>query len=226
MKTLSKIALLLGSVAIVGCAGDNPTPGDGDGDGDGDGNGEHTGENGGGEFEHPDLNPTDNYDYSGAPATYLAATHSCAAINYDNLGGLLASRGVDLNNGTNLSAGQLYTDGDTALGVSSYENRVREPLELSTAQTAKMYDIFIAAAPEIIASMAAGTVTACDSLGAGINMFEGDSCTIAGLQCITGMRATASALALCNNAVTSGATTLDGQHIAVAAAMAAAHTCE
>ncbi len=225
MKTLSKIALLLGSIAIAsGCAGDNPTPGDngnnGGGGGDNAGGGGAPGEG------HPDLNPSDDYDYTGAPASYLASTHSCAAINYDNLGGLLASRGVNIANNTALSAGRLYRDGKLALGIPNYDARVREPSALTTAQTSKWYDILIAGAPEIEAAMAAGTVIGCDPQGVGIQMFNGDSCTIEGLACITGQRVTSSALALCNNAITDAASIADGKIIAMASAMAAAHTCE
>ena len=221
MKTLSKIALLIGSIAMAsGCAEDNPKTGDGNNGGDNAGGGGSPGEG------HPDLNPSDDYDYTGAPASYLASTHSCAAVNYDNLGGLLASRGVDLANGTALSAGRLYREGKLALGIPSYGARVREPSQLSTAQTAKTYDIMIAAAPEIEAAMAAGTVTGCDPQGVGIQMFNGDACTIEGLACITGQRVTSSALALCNNAITNAASIADGKIIAMASAMAAAHTCE
>src|ERR1051325_2047333 len=42
------------------------------------------------------------------PPKYTARVHSCPKIRYETIGRVLASRGVDIGNTTDLSAGQLY----------------------------------------------------------------------------------------------------------------------
>src|SRR5262245_34949609 len=87
------------------------------------------------------------------PPRYTARVHSCPKMKYDTIGRVLASRGVDINSGTHLSAGQIYQTSDQALGVANYAARQRENLELTTAAAGKLFDIFVQAAPEIIANM-------------------------------------------------------------------------
>jgi hypothetical protein len=108
-------------------------------------------------FDHPDSNIDvwellDRMKAEGPPR-YAARMHGCAKLKYDTLGRLLASRGVDLAATGALSAGKLYRDGDQALGAPNFGARQRESRELTTATASKMFDIFVQAAPEIIAAM-------------------------------------------------------------------------
>lgn len=223
-RTISKFAILLASCGLLACAGDNPdTINPGVPPGSNPGGASEDPDN---TFEHPDFNPFDDYDQSGAPPSFLARVHSCPKVRYETLGRILASRGVDLAAGAQFSAGQLWRDGEVPLGTANYDARIRENILLTTSAATRIFDIFIAAAPEIEAALTAGTVPACQPGGVPISMFNGDACTIAGVECITGQQASASALAICNESITRADTIDNGKVIAMATLMAAAHTCE
>src|SRR5690348_8715640 len=82
------------------------------------------------------------------PPRYASRVHSCAKLRYLTLGNLLASRGVDLAATGELTAGNLYARGGPALGAASYATRARETIELGLSTTAKMFDLYVQAAPE------------------------------------------------------------------------------
>ncbi|MBX4298639.1 hypothetical protein K4H04_23050, partial [Mycobacterium tuberculosis] len=69
------------------------------------------------------------------------------------LSGILTDLGVNLGNQTAGSAGALYKTAGQALGVANYANRVPEQIVPSTSSLAKEFDIFTAAAPEIVANI-------------------------------------------------------------------------
>jgi hypothetical protein len=184
-------------------------------------------------FDH-DLDERDPFDIlrqkqeEGSP---LVATrlHSCQKMSYAALGNLLASRGVDLKAtakpGDLPTAGDLYRDGGQALGAPNYAARLREPTQNTTAGATKLMDIFMQAAPEIIANMP--NVAACRVNGQPTSMFDGSGdCTMDGVSCIIGAPATQQHVALCNQALIEASSRDIGQRIAVAALMAAAHTCQ
>ena len=159
------------------------------------------------------------------PPKYTARVHSCAKIRYETIGRLLESRGVDTGNGTDLSAGQLYTSGEQALGGPNYGARSRENLELTTAGASRLFDIFVAAAPEIIANMP--NRPECQIGGVGARMFDDSgACQADGIACLIGMPATASHIELCNLTVQRASDLQTGERMAVAVLAAAAHTCE
>jgi hypothetical protein len=158
------------------------------------------------------------------PPEISTRMHSCQKLTYRNLGRLLASRGVDLNaTGANgiPSAGELYRGGSQALGAPNYDARVPEAVEPTAAGATKLMDIFVQAAPEIMANL--GSTTACP----GAQLFDAQGrCDADGLTCLLGYPATDQHLALCNQAVAQASTPQIGQTIAIAALLSAAHTCE
>jgi hypothetical protein len=159
------------------------------------------------------------------PPKYTARVHSCPKIRYDTIGRLLASRGVDIGNGTDLSAGQLYQSGEQALGAPNYGARARENVEMTTAGASRLFDTFVAAAPEIIANMP--TRPECQIAGIGAQMFDAsNACTADGITCLIGVPATASHIELCNLTVQRASDPEIGKRMAVAVLAAAAHTCE
>jgi hypothetical protein len=159
------------------------------------------------------------------PPRYASRVHSCPKTRYRTLGNVLASRGVDLAATGELTAGHLYTQGALALGAPSYAARVRETLDLGLATTAKLFDIYVQAAPEIIANLPRRAE--CQVGGAGAALFDADHlCVADGVTCLIGVPATAAHLEICNQTVRDAADIETGKRLAVAVLAAAAHTCE
>ncbi len=176
----------------------------------------------------------------GSPDT-AARLHGCGKIGYDQLGVLLKSRGVALTatagSGTGTgggrgtgggaatttatTAGGLYTGGGAALGVANYTGRVPESSFYSTSAQAKQMDIFAMAASEIAA--AAWTSTACPS----IKILDASGAfTKDGISCLMGKPATDQHVAIANSAATTASDPAKGKQIAIAAILAASHSCE
>jgi hypothetical protein len=180
-------------------------------------------------YDHPNAN-IDPFELlerlrREGPARYAARVHSCPKMKYDTMGALLASRGVNLASTTALSAGRMWRESDQALGAPNYAARQREARELSTATASKLFDIFVQAAPEIIAAMP--TLAACQVSGVGVSMFNAENqCNADGIACLIGVPPTASHLELCNLTVQRASDVEKGKLIAVASLLAAAHTCE
>jgi hypothetical protein len=180
-------------------------------------------------FDHPGTN-IDVWELlerarNEGPARYSSRVHKCPKMQYASLGRILASRGVDTAATAALSAGKLYRDGDQALGAPNYAARQRESRELSTATASKMFDIFVQAAPEIIANLPGRDE--CKVAGVGARMFnDADQCTADGITCLLGVPATASHIEVCNLTVERASDKEKGKRIAVASLLAAAHTCE
>lgn len=181
-------------------------------------------------FDHDNTAAADPFEMldrmaEEGPPAFQARLHSCPKMRYATIGRVLASRGVNLANTAALSAGQIYNDADQALGVANYAARVSESNELTTASAAKLFDIFVAAAPEIIANMP--NREECKIGGQGTQMFNASGqCTVRGVSCLIGMPATAEHMELCNQIIGLASTPELGRTIAVAALAAAAHTCE
>jgi hypothetical protein len=152
----------------------------------------------------------------------VARLHGAQKIQYASLGLILADLGVNVTSTTANSAGQLYSTGQSPLGVAVYSSRTPEMIEPSTSALAKEYDIFAAAATEILKSNLAaskrcpGTLLV-DTTGA----FTHD-----GLSCILGKPAKPEHLTLANQLVAAASDTATGQQIAIATLLAAAHTSE
>ena len=161
--------------------------------------------------------------------------HSCTKIPYASLGTFLTSRGVNLNatssGGAPKTAGELYKTGMDALGVARFDARESETYFHTTAGATKLFDIFVQAAPEIIANIQ--NVEDCKLNGASKPMFDATTgaCVYESLSCIMGRPATDDDMTLCNlmlaQAAKGNAKDLTTKrNITVAAFLSAANTCE
>lgn len=159
------------------------------------------------------------------PPRYTSKVHSCSKVRYATLGNVLRSIGVDTASNTALSAGRLYREGFSALGGANFENRIRENIGISTSGASREFDIFAAAAPEVIAAIP--NLQRCMSNGTPAVLFDANNlCQASGITCLIGVPAQQAHIDICNASVT-GATTPDiGRRLAVAVLLAAAHTCE
>lgn len=159
----------------------------------------------------------------GAPS-FTTHVHSCSKVRYANLGTLLTDLGVNVNNTAALSAGALYKSAASAMGIASYANRVRENIALTTSGASALFDVFVAAAPEVITALQNNTLARCPGVGA---MFDaGGKCNQEAITCLIGQPAQPGHVDVCNKSVTSASDATTGQRIAVAALLAAAYTCE
>ena len=159
------------------------------------------------------------------PPRYSSRVHGCPTLRYRTLGNVLASRGVDLTATGELTAGNLYARGAAALGAPNYAARARETVELGLSTTAKMFDLYVQAAPEIIANLARRPE--CQLGGVGATLFDASNrCVADGVSCLIGVPATATHLEICNQTIVSAADVETGKRLAVAVLAAAAHTCE
>jgi hypothetical protein len=152
--------------------------------------------------------------------------HSCQKIQVATLRNILVGFGVDMNaQGDPPTAGQLWSDGLGALGAANYDSRVGESLVWTAAGAAKMFDILVQAAPEIIANLP--NVAQCQVDGKGPQVFdEQNHCVPDAVTCLIGRPATPDHLAICNAVVTQASDVEKGKSIAVATLLSAAHSCE
>ncbi len=159
------------------------------------------------------------------PPRYTSKVHSCPKVRYRTFGAVLSSVGVNVASTTNLSAGQLYTSGDNAMGAPNFANRIRENISITTSGASRTFDIFAAAATEIITNVP--TLTRCQVNGQPAALFNASNqCEASGITCIIGVPAQAAHLDLCNLTISRASTPEVGKRLAVATLMAAAYTCE
>jgi hypothetical protein len=160
------------------------------------------------------------------PAEVRTRLHSCQKIPYATLKNILVSLGVDMDKTSDPpSAGQLYNSGAGALGVANYDARVGETLVWSAAGAARLFDIFVQAAPEIIANIE--SADHCKVNGVGTPMFDvEDRCNADAVSCIIGRPATSQQIEVCSHLVKSASDITKGKNIAVATMLSAAHSCE
>lgn len=163
------------------------------------------------------------------PPEIRTRLHSCQKMQIATLRNILSSLGVDLDatagNGQPPTAGQLLNGGGTALGQANYAARTGEALVWTAAGAAKQFDVFVQAAPEIIANIS--TAPGCQVNGSGPTMFNADNtCNEDAITCIIGKPATSEHVAICNNLVTTASDPEKGKAIAVATMLSAAHSCE
>lgn len=159
------------------------------------------------------------------PPRYTSRVHSCPKVRYATFGNVLRSLGVDTGSTTALSAGALYRSGENAMGAPNYQNRIRENIAISTSGASRAFDIFAAAAPEIIAAVP--TLERCKTAGAPAALFNASNqCEASGITCLIGVPAQAAHLDLCNLTIQRASTPEVGKRLAVAAMLAAAYTCE
>ncbi len=181
-------------------------------------------------FDHDNsgISPWDLIDRleKEGPPKYTSHVHSCPKVRVATLGNVLTSLGVNIGNATALSAGDLYRSGGNALGAANFANRIRENIGVSTSGASREFDIFAAAADEIIANV--GTLERCkDAGGNPATLFDtSDACLPTGITCLLGVPASVAHLDFCNLTIQNASDHATGKRIAVAAMLAAAYTCE
>jgi hypothetical protein len=183
------------------------------------------------------------------PPEVRSRLHGCTKPRYSALGEILSTRGVTLTctataqcltgqtctgglcTSTPDTASELYANGKDALGIARLDAREPESNFHTTSGATKLFDIFIQAAPEVIARIE--TAPACQLNGVGKPMFDAVSgkCVKDSLSCIMGRPATSEDVLLCDLILSSAAPgdTADltkKRNIAVATFLSAAHTCE
>lgn len=163
--------------------------------------------------------------------------HGCQKLSYAALGAFLRSRGVnlDLTSGAGLdTAGELYKGALDTYGVPKVDSRLNERSFHTTAAATKLFDIFIQAAPEIIANISdPSKAPDCVLDGKSSPMFDANdgSCVPDSVSCVLGRPATADDLTLCNLIIDEAAPNDANdlamkRRIAVATLLSAGHTCE
>lgn len=152
--------------------------------------------------------------------------HSCQKLRIASLRGILTDLGVDLKaTGNPETAGELLAKGADALGGANYAARSGEAITWSNSGATKLHDIFVQAAAAVIAAMPG--LERCMLDGQSVTMFdESNECNADAISCLIGKPATPEHVAVCNQAVKSGTDIEKGKIIAVAAILAAAHSCE
>jgi hypothetical protein len=238
------LSMVIAAFSLAGCLGGSGT-GTGTGTGTGDGTGDQTqapsgslglgaGSTVGGEgntFDHegdalgPESDPFAVLQRVQAegPPEISTKMHSCQKMRYTTVGNVLTALGVNMAATAATSAGVLYKGGAQAMGSPNYAARVPESIELTTSGATKLFDIFVQAAPEIIAAFP----TTAKKAGAAVTLFDANNkFTSDGIAFLQGAPATQAQIDLLNNVATSASTPAIGQTLAVATLLAAAHTCE
>jgi hypothetical protein len=184
-------------------------------------------------FEHPSLGggaEADPFEVLAereeeGPPEVRTRLHSCQKLQIDAVANVLASFGVDLGASNDPpTAGDLLDEGAGALGGPNYDARIGEAIVWSAAGAARLFDIFVQAAPDIIANIE--NAPQCQVAGQGFPMFVGDECNEPAVTCLIGRPATPEHLAICNDLVKSATDVDTGKGIAVATLLSAAHSCE
>jgi hypothetical protein len=147
-------------------------------------------------------------------------------------GGTNAPRGYCVSKPPN--AGFLYFTGQDAFGVPKLDSRLSENDEHTTASALRLMDIFIQAAPQIVANIGSPIkAPACTVNGTNQPMFDASdgSCVEEAVSCLIGTPASDDHMLLCNlilqKATPNDPTDLSKKrNLAVAALLSAAHSCE
>ena len=157
----------------------------------------------------------------------VARMHGAQKISYAALGAFLADLGVAIPaagtkpaTGKAATAGAIYAAGESALGAPIYPSRTPEMIVPSTSALAKEFDVFMAAAPEIIANI--GSSKRCP----GVALVTAGELTADGISCLLGKPALPDHVQLASQIVASASDPTTGQEIAVATLLAAAHISE
>lgn len=127
--------------------------------------------------------------------------HVCGKITYATLGRILTARGIATGNTAADSAGLLFTTGANIMGVANYPARVAEMDRNSTGGLTRIFDMFLAAAEELVPATGTdriGTGTACP----GATLFDAsNNCNADGFACLLGAPLTATQLSECSAGV-------------------------
>jgi len=149
--------------------------------------------------------------------------HGCGKLSVNSIGQLLNSRGFtgngDVPQGA-MSGMAIYKAGDTApaLGAANFNGRVPEAPFASTSAISKMFDIYSMSSYDGVADD--WSSDACP----GTKLLDKGQFTKDGISCLIGKPASAEHVAIANDAIVKNPT--DGAKIAIAALLAASHTCQ
>jgi hypothetical protein len=164
-------------------------------------------------------------------AEVRARLHSCQKLQIEALRSLLLGLGVEVDapaggDGSGpLSAAALFQQGAASLGAADYDARVGERITWTTAGATKLFDIFVQAAPEVIAKLPAAPL--CSDGAGGPSMFDAEGrCDRDAVTCLIGFPATDEHLVACDSVVGAATSPERGREIAVAALLSAAYSCE
>jgi hypothetical protein len=226
------LAILASSVLASACTDDLPATTSDQTDGTTSGG---TGDT----FDHDDTNIISPWDLlnrleTQGPPEYTAHVHACPKVRYKTLNNVLLGVGTDMTGSDSTSAGQLYSQGASALGYADYSNRIRENIAITTSGMSREFDIFAAAAPSVITafqSLSTATPNAALAARCGtVQLFNTSStpttCNPDGISCLTGVNATTDSVAYCNSTISGASSDALGQQLAVAVVLASAYTCE
>jgi hypothetical protein len=160
------------------------------------------------------------------PPEIRSRLHSCQKLQNTALQNILVGFGVDLGaTGNPPTAGQLLNGGKQSLGAANYDSRLGEAITWTSAGAAKLFDIFVQAAPEIIANIE--NAPQCQVGGVGTPLFDANGlCQEDAISCLIGRPAKIEHVAICDSIVESASDEETGKRIAVAALLSAAHSCE
>lgn len=146
--------------------------------------------------------------------------HGCGKLSNASIANLITSRGLSGGQPQGAqSAQQIFNAAGAALGAANYNGRVPEAPFASTSAMAKLFDIFAMGSYAAVGNNF--TAPACPD----VKILGTDGkFTKDGLTCLMGKPARDEHVAIANDAITQNGT--DGAKIAIAALLAAAHTCQ
>jgi hypothetical protein len=154
-----------------------------------------------------------------------ARLHACGKLSVTSMGQILASRGMVTTGAPagapagSQSATTIYKASTAQLGAPNYQGRVPEAPFASTSTMSKMFDIFTMGSYEVGAATWTGSGCGTAKVLGPDGKFTKD-----GLSCLMGKPALDEHVAIANDAIAKNPT--DGAKIAIAAVLAAAHTCQ
>ena len=196
----------------------------------------------------PQQGPDNTLIVANANEQTTARNYACGPIGFGEVGNILVGLGVTLkidpievglptpttmnNNNNNNNQNQAgmspaqtaYAAAKSSFGVADYLNRNPEATQIGTAQLAKMGDLFIQSAPEVLKNF--GASPRCG----GVALFDGGGhFSREGLTCLGGQVATTDQVTLANQlldrAVGQGMTQDAARELVVAGYLSAQFTC-
>ncbi len=166
------------------------------------------------------------------PPEIKARLHGCSKPSHTTLGQMLFRFGVNLGSTAPGSAGTVYRSMASALGVPGFDDdQQRERIGHTQHGAAALFDLLLAAAPEIEANMPSSEV--CEVAGVATQMFNPatGACNENAVSCLLGFPATATHVSQCTGIVNQ-ATPGDAideankRRLAIATVLASAYMCE
>lgn len=154
---------------------------------------------------------------------------SCGKLRFDTLKAALKSRGINVDNTANGSAGALLKRAEPVWGLANFPSRVAETTRNSTSGLVGLQDIMIAVGEELVTSANSDGAFASGACQ-GSKLFDGMSCNKDGFACLIGVTPSQRQLDLCANLISdSGSGVSDAllrKRFAVAALAGVSFLCD